>query len=194
MNSGRLSFLAGLVGMLLIGWVFFPSLLYQKEPQPLQFSHAVHTGEAVGMTCDNCHTFTADVRSMAIPRLSNCKECHSEVLGESEAEKRLVDEFVAHDREIPWRTYSRQPDNVYFSHIQHVQIAEIECERCHGSHGKSETLTDRQINRISGYSRNIEGQIIPGLRFKAWDRMKMDDCSDCHDERGASNSCLKCHK
>jgi len=194
MNSGWLSFLLGFGGMLLVGWVFFPSLLYHSEPQPLQFSHAAHTGEAVGMTCDNCHAFSSEVRSAAIPQIAKCIECHSEPLGETEAERRLIDEFISLNREISWRTYARQPDNVYFPHIQHVQVAEIPCERCHGPHGTSDSLITVQVNRISGYSRNIEGQIVPGLRFREWDRMKMNDCSECHNERGVRESCLKCHK
>jgi hypothetical protein len=53
-----------------------------------------------------------------------------------------------------------------------------------------------QQNRITGYSRNIWGYRISGLKKNTWDRMKMDDCAECHKKMGHenNNSCFVCHK
>jgi menaquinone reductase, multiheme cytochrome c subunit len=192
---GTIAFLSGLLLMLGAGWFAFPLALYETIEQPLQFSHDAHTGEEkAGMACEDCHSFREDGTFAGIPKLENCEGCHSEAQGESVAEKILFEQYISTNREIPWLVYARQPDNVYFSHIQHVRLAEINCERCHGPHGRTETLRSYERNRISGYSRDIWGRSISGIARAEWDGMKMDDCVACHAERGVVDSCLLCHK
>jgi len=193
-RKGMIMFLAGLAGMLVVGWVGFPQLLYKKIEQPLQFSHLVHTGDQVGMACEDCHSFAEDGRFNGIPKVAKCAECHAAALGETEAEKILVEEYVTPNREIPWLVYSRQPENAYFSHIQHVKLAELKCEACHGPHGTSETLRPFEVNRLSGYSRDIWGRSISGLRNEAWEGSKMDDCINCHAQHQQVDGCIDCHK
>lgn len=187
-------FLAGLAAAVALGWFGLPAALYQRLDQPLQFSHALHAGDAVGMACDDCHGFDENGRFGGIPSIENCAGCHEEPLGDSEVEKRLVAEYIAPRREIPWLVYSRQPDNVHFPHAQHVVLAELPCERCHGPHGQTDGLRPYQRNRISSYSRDIWGPSISGLGARPWESMKMSDCSDCHRARGVVESCLDCHK
>ncbi len=187
-------FLSGIVAALAIGWFVFPLALYKKAEQPIQFSHKVHTGETVGLACEECHSFRDDGQFTGIPTLEKCATCHSFQVGTSPDEKKLVDEYVSQHKEIPWMVYARQPQNAYFSHIQHVKLANIPCERCHGPHDKSEVLRPFQEDRISGYSRDISGQNISGIKFNPWEGMKMDDCAKCHEERGVISSCLQCHK
>ena len=126
-------------------------------------------------------------------------ECHSDPgspLGENPEEKKYLTEYAAKEKEVPWLSYSRQPDNVYFSHIAHVKMGNVDCRTCHGDHGRSEVLPTHQRNRITGYSRNIWGMNIAGYKSNPWDRMKMDDCGECHDRRGLpqNNNCFVCHK
>ncbi len=187
-------FLAGLAIALVIGWFGLPAALYEREDQPLQFSHALHSGDAVGMACEDCHAFDESGRFRGIPSVEICAPCHEEPLGDSDDEMRLVEEYIALGREIPWLVYSRQPDNAHFPHAQHIVGAELPCERCHGPHGKTESLRPLQRNRISGYSRDIWGPSISGIATKPWEGMKMSDCSACHRERGVVESCLDCHK
>ncbi|HXK59848.1 MAG TPA: cytochrome c3 family protein [Acidobacteriota bacterium] len=190
----HLAFILGFILMLGIGWWAFPLALYEKIDQPVQFSHKTHTGENVGMACEDCHTFREDGSFGGIPTMDNCTGCHSELQGTSAAEKVLFEEYISKNREIPWLVYSRQPENVYFSHVHHVKLAEIDCERCHGPHGASEALPPYERNRISGYSRNIWGQSISGIRTAPWDGMKMDDCESCHADHNVGLSCMGCHK
>ena len=180
--------------MLAVGWIGFPYLLYKSYDQPFQFSHKIHTGESAGLSCEDCHSFTEDGRFTGIPPVEKCASCHSAQLGSTNAEKILVEKYVSLNKEIPWYVYARQPENVYFSHIQHVKNANIDCVRCHGPHGSSDHLRPYQENRLTGYSRDIWGPSISGIAFNEWDGMKMSDCSRCHQERGIEESCFQCHK
>jgi hypothetical protein len=136
---------------------------------------------------------------VGIPKLETCMECHDDPespLGEDPEEVRFLMEYVAPKREIPWLSYYLQPDCVYFSHIAHVKMGEQDCRNCHGDHGQSEQLPPYQENRLTGYSRNIWGHNIAGLKFNPGDRMKMDDCAECHTKTGheENNACFVCHK
>ena len=108
---------------------------------------------------------------------SSARQCHAEPQGKTADEKVLVEKYVAPKREIPWLVYARQPENAHFSHAPHLAAAKIACERCHGPHGSSESLRPFELNRISGYSRDIWGHRISGIRTGQPDGMKMSDCS-----------------
>jgi hypothetical protein len=102
-------------------------------------------------------------------------------MGTSAQEKRFIDGYVTPNREVAWQIYSRQPQNVYFSHAFHVKLAHLQCSACHGAEGQGDTLPPARVDRISGYSGSPHFQ-------------NMDACEDCHRQRGAANSCLACHK
>lgn len=177
-----LFFFVGFVASLVVGWVIFPKLLYSQQRQPIDFNHALHN-EEVGEGCESCHFFREDGSFAGVPKLAQCAECHEEVQGESEDEKKFVEQYVAKGREVPWLVYSKQPDCVFFSHVSHVRMAKMDCVQCHGHIGESESLKPYEQNRITGYSRDIWGKNIAGLKRNSWDRMKMDDCAQCHESR-----------
>ena len=66
--DGVIFFVIGFVGALIIGWIIFPMLLYSKQPQPLNFSHAIHMdpdrvdieGDTKTEKCLYCHNFYPD--------------------------------------------------------------------------------------------------------------------------------------
>ena len=192
--KGAILFLTGVLASLALGWFAFPAVLYRSEQQPMQFNHAIHTGEQNGMTCDMCHEFRENGTFSGIPAIAKCAECHASAIGSSETEKTLVAQYVTPGKEIPWKVYSRQPDNAYFPHAAHLKMGELKCEECHGPHGTSASLPVYQVNRISGYSRDIWGRNISGLSSQPWEGMKMDRCVRCHAERHRGDSCLDCHK
>ncbi len=192
--KGLFLFLSGAGIALVLGWVVFPLALYRTEPQPLSFSHKAHTGQPASMSCDSCHEFAEDGRFLGIPVVDQCAVCHAEPVGKTAGEKRLVEEFVKPKREIPWKVYSRQPDNAWFSHTTHVKKGALKCEECHGDHGQSESLRPYQVNRISGYSRDIWGPNISGIPSQPRLDMKMDRCLGCHAEKNMSQGCISCHK
>ncbi len=183
----------GFGAALAAGWIGLPRALYKTVEQPIQFSHATHTGEAVGMTCQDCHALQDDGKFAGLPGIDVCAPCHTDPVGASADEARLIKEYVQPNREIPWLVYARQPENVRFAHAPHLKLANLECEACHGAHGKTARLRPLQQNRLSTYSRDIEGRLV--IRASATDHgMKMTDCSRCHQERGVEQSCLTCHR
>ncbi len=194
-------FVVGLVASLLVGWIGFPKVLYSQKKQPFDFNHQLHN-EMVDNGCQSCHFFREDGTFSGAPKLAQCVDCHYEVQGGSEDEAIFVEQYVANGLEVPWLVYSRQPDCVFFSHAAHVISGEMNCRTCHGDIGGSTTLPIYEYNRISGYSRNIWGKNIAGLKKNTWDRMKMDDCSECHQENNVNQSsvqtekgaCFVCHK
>jgi len=177
-----LFFILGLAASMVVGWVVFPKLLYSKKQQPVDFNHVLHV-EAVDNGCESCHFFRADGTFSGVPKLAQCIGCHQEQQGETDGEATFVNEYVLKGRQVPWRVYSRQPDSVFFSHGAHVTLAKMDCVTCHGHIGESDHLKAYEENRISGYSRDIWGKNIAGLKKNPWDRMKMDDCANCHAER-----------
>mgnify|MGYP003960367939 CR=1 FL=1 len=177
-----LFFIVGLVASLIVGWVVFPKLLYSKKKQPINFNHALHV-EEVDNGCDSCHSFREDGTFSGIPKIASCKGCHEEVLGTNEEEALFVDEYIAKNREVDWLVYSKQPACVFFSHVAHVKMGNIKCVTCHGPIGESTESRIYEENRITGYSRDIWGKNIGGFKKNTWDRMKMDDCADCHAEK-----------
>ncbi len=195
-----LFFILGLVASLVLGWVIFPQLLYSQKEQPVQFSHVLHN-ELVEDGCESCHFFREDGTYSGVPKLAQCIDCHEEVNGESAEEEKFVNEYVLKGREVPWLVYSRQPDCVFFSHAAHVKMGQMDCVTCHGHIGESESLRPYEYNRISGYSRDIWGPNIAGIKFNSWDRMKMDDCSECHVRNNVNQGsvqtlrggCFVCH-
>ena len=207
-RSGLVYFIAGLVPALIIGWIIFPMVLYSEQQQPVNFNHALHMdsdivdgieGDTDVEKCLYCHSFRDDGTFVGIPRIDKCTECHDDPespLGESPDEQKFLTEYVADEIEVPWLSYSRQPDCVYFSHIAHVNMGELDCGICHGDHAKTEKLPLYQKNRLTGYSINIWGENIAGIKMNTWDRMKMDDCAECHTEKGReeNNACFVCHK
>lgn len=119
----------------------------------------------------DCHLYAAEDVYATIPGLSTCMLCHEEPQGESTEEPK-VREYFEREEPIPWVQVNRVEGHVYFSHAVHVKLAEMECAECHGDM----TTLDEPLTRT---------QIAD---------MDMDACMDCHDERGASNDCLVCHK
>ena len=184
----------GLVAGMSAGWLGLPLVLYESLEQPAAFSHAMHTGDAVGLACDDCHGFEAEGCFQGIPGIAKCKECHEAPLGRTTGERDVVERFVAPGREIPWHVYSRQPDNVHFPHSAHVRRAGLPCERCHGDHGRSSELRPFERNRITGYSRDIWGPNLARVGRQPHEGMKMDDCTGCHREQGVVDSCQPCHR
>jgi menaquinone reductase, multiheme cytochrome c subunit len=183
---GLMAFLAGAAVALAIGWGAFPRVIYRSQAQPVDFSHKVHA-EKAGSQCVDCHAFRDDGTYAGVPTLDKCAACHAAPMGSTAAEKAFIEQYITPNREPAWLSYARQPENVFFSHITHVQRGQLQCEQCHGAVGTSDHLRPLETDRISGYSRDIWGAAgRPG--------MTMDNCVKCHRQRHLEHSCLDCHK
>ncbi len=135
--------------------------------QPLQFNHERHI--KADMECISCHERVEDHPVATLPTIDKCMECHEEKKGDSPDEPK-VREYAARDEEIPWIRVNHLPGHVYFSHAAHVTLGKLECHDCHGK---------------------VEAQTAAFVRPNV--ELSMKDCMECHDSRGASNSCLVCH-
>lgn len=193
LGSGPAPFILGVVAALVFGWWLFPDFLFSKQAQPVQFSHETHLKDA-SMECSTCHYLRADGTFAGLPSTKDCAVCHSQMLGTSKAERVFYDEYVKTGKEVAWKVYQKQPDNVFFSHAVHSlgtcnnchDFSERElCSACHLDVTKGKNPPVFRENRITGYSQNT---------------MKMWQCEACHADpshlgsTNASNACFVCHK
>lgn len=197
-----LFFIIGIALSMVVGWAVFPKFLYSRKSQPFDFNHKRHL-ELVSDGCQSCHFFRKDGTFSGVPRLAQCVQCHDEMQGRSRDEEIFMTQYVTKGREVPWHVYARQPDCVFFSHAAHVYGATMACETCHGPIGTSQSLKPYEENRITGYSRDVWGASIAGFKHNTWDRMKMDDCAECHEQAAeihdssvqtTRDACFVCHK
>jgi hypothetical protein len=170
-----LPFLIGFAAALALGWWGFPRILYSQKEQPFRFSHEVHEMQ-VNMACSDCHYYREDGSFAGLPSLDDCTRCHFDVMGDEPAEKTFIEDYVQPEKQIEWKVYQKQPDNVYFSHLAHE---DYDCSRCHPDMAGRDDLPPYFENRITGYSK---------------DTMKMRQCERCHAKSGTTNACYICHK
>jgi menaquinone reductase, multiheme cytochrome c subunit len=184
----------GLAVALSVGWFAFPRALYMRQNQPVEFRHKMHAEKSGISECSDCHVLREDGTFAGLPPMENCAGCHSDKVGTSSAEATLVDNYIKPGHETPWLVYAKQPANVWFSHAIHVKRAGLACTECHGTHGESDAVPAYEVNRISGYSRDIWGHSMSRLRRAPHEGMKMSDCEDCHHQRHVEAGCLGCHE
>ncbi len=194
MRRFLLIFGLGFVVALLAGWVAFPRVLYVQKRQPLEFRHKTHAEKSGVADCSECHALRDDGAFAGLPTMEKCAGCHTDKIGTSQAEATLVDVYIKPAHETPWLVYAQQPPNVWFSHAIHVKRAGLKCEACHSNYGESDQIKVHEVNRISGYSRDIWGHSMSRLRRASSDGMTMSDCEDCHRARHLEAGCLGCHK
>ena len=131
--------------------------------QPIHYSHKIHAGDN-GIDCKYCHSSARTSKTAGIPSLNVCMNCHeniSEYNGEEDlangytksfytAEiQKLYDavgwdpstrEYSKEQKPVKWVRIHNLPDFVYFNHSQHVSVAGLECQTCHGEVEKMEVL------------------------------------------------------
>ncbi len=125
------------------------------EPvQPIHYSHRIHAGDN-GIDCKYCHSSARVSKHSGIPSLNVCMNCHKsiyEVAPETATEeysKEFYDgeikklykavgwddaeqKYTGETQPVKWVRIHNLPDFVYFNHSQHVTVAGVECQTCHG--------------------------------------------------------------
>jgi mono/diheme cytochrome c family protein len=98
--------------------------------QPIAFSHKIHAGQ-YEIDCNYCHTGVRKGKQANIPSANICMNCHSAIKTES-AEIQKIYAALEDNRPIEWVRIHNLPDLAYFNHAQHVNVANLECQTCHG--------------------------------------------------------------
>ena len=139
------------------GWLFQVGVDQGYQPiQPIAFSHAIHAGDNK-IDCQYCHSSAKHSKTSGIPSANVCMNCHMNIseVAESTATEERSKEF--YDGEIQklydavgWdkdnlkyiEGYEKQPiewvrvhnlaDFAYYNHSQHVTVAGLKCQKCHG--------------------------------------------------------------
>lgn len=137
--------------------------------QPIQFPHKTHID--AGVECNICHQFYETRKNSGRPTIEVCSNCHfDEPMTSNPEEKRLIEEYIKKNKEVPWKRVYYVPEHVYYPHFRHVINAKIDCEFCHGDI-KSQTMS----------------------LTKPLKKTKMYFCYNCHKESGISVDCITCH-
>lgn len=125
------------------------------EPvQPIHYSHRIHAGSN-GIDCKYCHSAARVGKNAGIPSLNVCMNCHknisevSDTTATAEHSKAFYDsqiqklydavgwdkatqKYTGKTQPVKWVRIHNLPDFVYFNHSQHVTVAGLECQTCHG--------------------------------------------------------------
>jgi len=117
--------------------------------QPIAYSHALHSGE-LEIDCQYCHVGVEKGKSATFPSANICMNCHNIVeegpkYGKTEIAK--IRAAYESGKPIEWVRIHNLPDFVYFSHAQHVKVAGLECQECHGPVEEMEDMY--QYSRLS---------------------------------------------
>lgn len=124
--------------------------------QPIHYSHKIHAGDN-GIDCKYCHSAARTSKNAGIPSLNVCMNCHkniSEFQGDKDSTyveytkefytaeiQKLYDavgwdkstqKYTGKQKPVKWVRIHNLQDFVYFNHSQHVSVAGIECQKCHG--------------------------------------------------------------
>ena len=122
--------------------------------QPIHYSHKIHAGDNQ-IDCNYCHSSARRSKTSGIPSLNVCMNCHkniAEVAPETATEEyskefydgeiqKLYDAvgwdvneqaYTGEEKPVKWVRIHNLPDFAYFNHSQHVTVAGVACQECHG--------------------------------------------------------------
>jgi mono/diheme cytochrome c family protein len=208
-------------------WMFFGYLMqidvnegYQPI-QPITFSHAVHAGDNK-IDCQYCHSSAKNSKTSGIPSANVCMNCHKSITEyngelfdghskeELDGEIQKIYDAVGWDSEsmsyiegyeekpIEWIRIHNLADFAYYNHAQHVTVAGLDCQKCHGPVEEMHEM--RQFSPLTmgwcidchrttevdltenGYYQNIHDQLAKkyGVEKVTAAQMGGLECGKCH--------------
>ncbi|MGB3142490.1 MAG: c-type cytochrome [Maribacter sp.] len=144
------------------GWMMQVGVDQGYAPiQPIHYSHKIHAG-ANKIDCKYCHSSARVSKHSGIPSLNVCMNCHKSIYeysgnpeGPSQEDiangytnefytgeiKKLYkavgwdesnQKYTGESQPVEWVRIHNLPDFAYFNHSQHVSVAGVECQTCHG--------------------------------------------------------------
>ncbi|WP_025741018.1 c-type cytochrome [Aquimarina pacifica] len=122
--------------------------------QPIHYSHKIHAGDNQ-IECKYCHSSARVSKHSGIPSLNVCMNCHKSISEVADAtatadySKEFYDgeiqklykavgwdadsqSYTGETEPVKWVRIHNLPDFAYFNHSQHVSVAGVECQTCHG--------------------------------------------------------------
>lgn len=129
--------------------------------QPIHYSHKIHAGDNK-IECKYCHSSARVSKHSGIPSLNVCMNCHKSIYeykgnpeGPSAEDlangytnefytkeiKKLYkavgwdeenQKYTGESQPVEWVRIHNLPDFAYFNHSQHVSVAGVQCQTCHG--------------------------------------------------------------
>ena len=151
----------------LFGTLFSVGVDQGYQPvQPIVFSHKIHAGDNK-IDCQYCHSSAKHSKHSGIPSVNVCMNCHKSIaevadntvvvledrtLEKAELDKEIAKvykaagwdaeelEYTGDTKPIKWVRIHNLPDFVYFNHSQHVTVAGVQCQKCHGPVEEMEEL------------------------------------------------------
>lgn len=174
---------------------------YQPD-QPIKFSHKVHATDNK-IDCQYCHTTVETSKSAGIPGSDLCMNCHLTVRegtnsGQFEINKIYLS--INNNQPIEWIKVHNLPDHVFFSHQQHVQVADIDCEKCHGKVEEMDVV--KQVEDLSmgwciNCHRDTEVDFAGNEYYKHFeklhDQLSKGDIKNVTADQTGGLDCMKCH-
>ncbi|MEO8532791.1 MAG: c-type cytochrome [Flavobacterium sp.] len=142
-------------GYFVYGYLMQVGVDQNYEPiQPIHYSHKIHAGDNE-INCKYCHSAARVSKNAGIPSLNVCMNCHknisevAETTATPEYSKAFYDAqiqklydavgwdktkqaYTGKTQPVKWVRIHNLPDFVYFNHSQHVSVAGVECQTCHG--------------------------------------------------------------
>jgi mono/diheme cytochrome c family protein len=188
--------------------------------QPIAYSHKVHAG-INKIDCKYCHVGAERGKSAVIPSLSVCMNCHYNIQGVTGTDpnypKEVYNKEIAkiysyigfnpetlkYEKEakpIEWVRIHNLPDHVYFNHAQHVTVAGIECQTCHGQIQEMDVV-QQQENLSMGWCvnchRNSNVNFTTNDFYKPYEvlheKIKNGEIKDVKAVDIGATECQKCH-
>ena len=208
-------------------WFFFGWLMqidvnegYQPI-QPIAFSHAIHAGDNK-IDCQYCHSSAKHSKTSGIPTANVCMNCHKSIseyngplFGEYSKEDldneiQKIYDAVGWDKEnvqyiegyeqkpIEWIRIHNLADFAYYNHAQHVTVAGVDCQKCHGPVEEMHEMhqfspltmgwcidchRDTEVDLTeNGYYKNIHDQLAKkyGVEKVTAAQMGGLECGKCH--------------
>ncbi|MBV5312839.1 MAG: cytochrome c3 family protein [Prolixibacteraceae bacterium] len=170
--------------------------------QPIKFSHKVHAGDNK-IDCKYCHHTAEFSKSAGIPAMELCMNCHVLVREGANSGKFEIAKVVeANETKTPveWIRLHNLPDHVFFSHAQHVGIAKVDCQKCHGDVAQMNIMKQTSdlsmgwcINCHRDTKVNFKDNAYYDNYMKLHDQLKGGGIDTIRAVNIGANDCMRCH-
>ena len=159
--------------------------------QPIKFYHSIHVCENE-VDCQYCHSSASKSKHAGIPSTNVCMNCHKGIkngsrwggeelgkiyaaIGFNPENGQYIEDYE--EQPIEWVKVHNLPDHVYFNHSQHVEVAGLQCQNCHGD---VQTFKGGRIAPVEEINALVDD--YPGLIQLSKPTLTMGWCIECHNK------------